>query len=269
MRNFYLIILVFSFFFASCTRNNVVDKKEYKTLFDKYNMHGTFATYDNIYDQFNIYNLKRYRDSAFSPASTFKIVVGLLGLENGAIIKNDVVKYNGPTTDSLKKELTFNEALRTSSNWYFNDVLVKMGKDSLQKSLDSLAYGNKKIDTVPGFYVNNTLSIKPDEQMGLLRKIYFNKLNRQFSTRTLEAVKDAMQMDATDKYKLHYKTGTTTGLNKKPLGWFIGWIETGGNKPKVNFFVLNVEGNGTMDEMISNRKLLFKELMQKEGFEIK
>jgi beta-lactamase class D len=260
-----IISLLLIVVFASCKRNNVNDKPAYKALFDQYNMHGTFATYDNAFDEFNIYNLPRFRDSAYSPASTFKVALGMFGLENGYIIKNNLVKYNGNPNDSLKKDLKFNEALRTSSNWYFNDVIKQIGKDTLQRMLDSLNYGNKKIDTLPAFYVNNTLTIKPDEQMGFMKRIYFKQLTRQFSQRTMDAIKEAMEMEKTDKYNLCFKTGTTTGTNGKPLGWVVGWIETTGAKPKVNFFVLNAEGNSTMDDFIKNRPVLFKTLLQKEG----
>ncbi|MEI2739030.1 MAG: penicillin-binding transpeptidase domain-containing protein [Chitinophagaceae bacterium] len=37
--------------------------------------------------QFTVHNLGRYRDSSYSPASTFKIVNSLIGLQTGKIMQ--------------------------------------------------------------------------------------------------------------------------------------------------------------------------------------
>ncbi len=250
---------------AGCTRNNVTQMPKYKALFDQHKITGTFATYDNAYDEFKIYNLPRFKDSAYSPASTFKLIIGLMGLEYGTIVKNQTMKFTGDPNDSLKQDLNFNEAMRTSSNWYFRDVVNKLGRDTIKRMLDSLNYGNKKIDKIPDFFYNNTLRITPDEQMGIMQRIYFKKMNNLFSERTMAALKESLEMEKTDKYTLCYKTGTTTETNGKPMGWVNGWIQYGGNKPKVSFFVWNGEGTGSMNEFIENRMLLFRALMKEEG----
>lgn len=255
------------FFGNGCVRNNVKEKPEYKKYFDKYKVTGSFAAYDNVYDEFSIYNLTRFRDSAYSPASTFKIVNSLIGLETGNIIEKDIKKWDGipKAFEAWNKDYAFVDAFRNSVVWYFQDVARKIGKDTMQRFLDSLKYGSKKITTaVDSFWLDNSLTITADEQMGLLRKIYFKKLTNLFSNRSMDVVKDAMLMEKNDKYELCYKTGLTTGKAGLPLGWVVGWIEFGGAKPTVNFFVLNTEGKVSMDEMMNLRLPLLKELLKEE-----
>jgi beta-lactamase class D len=135
----------------------------------------------------------------------------------------------------------------------------------MQKYLDSLSYGSKKITgAVDSFWLNNSLTITPDEQLGIAKKVYFNKFHNLFSDRSMQILKNAMQAEKTDKYSLSYKTGATIGKNGLPLAWVVGWIEYGGTQPKVNFFVLNTEGDVPMQEMINLRKPLLFDLLKAE-----
>jgi beta-lactamase class D len=253
---------------SGCTRNNVVNKQEYKKLFDKYQVHGCFAAYDNIYDEFTIYNIKRYRDSSYSPASTFKIINSLIGIETGKIIDNETVKWDGVKREIeiWNKDYQFQDAFRNSVVWYFQKAARDIGIDTMQRFLNSLQYGSKKIiGPVDSFWLNNTVVVKPDEQLGLVKKLYFNQLSKFFSNRTMDKVKEAMLMEKTDKYALSYKTGLTKGTNGLPLSWVVGWIETGSEgKKQVNFFVLNTEGNISMDAMKEARMSLLKDLLKEE-----
>ena len=69
-----LSILSFSLFLFSCSPNNVKEENGLKKYFDAYGVQGTFGLFDNGQGNFIIYNLSRYKDSAYLPASTFKIV---------------------------------------------------------------------------------------------------------------------------------------------------------------------------------------------------
>ena len=99
MRNWiYLILVVITV--ASCSQNNVKVDNSLKKYFDENQVHGTFGLFNNGNGDFTIYNLNRFKDSTFLPASTFKIVTSLVGLETGKIsdekmvIKGMAVKEN-------------------------------------------------------------------------------------------------------------------------------------------------------------------------------
>jgi beta-lactamase class D len=261
------IVLIGLAICTGCVRNNIKEKNLYKKIFDKYQVTGSFAAYDNGFNEFSIYNLKRYRDSAFSPASTFKIINSLIGLETGNIIENDVKKWDGVkrSIDAWNKDHNFESAFRNSVVWYFQDVARKIGRDTMKMYLDSIAYGNKNISgAMDSFWLNNTILVTADEQLGIVKKLYFNKLNSMFSERSYTKVKNAMLMESKDKFSISYKTGLTVGKNGLPLSWIIGWVEKKGSSPKVNFFVLNTEGKMSMEQMISVRKPMLMELLKEE-----
>ena len=79
------------FLFSSCASNNVKKDKSLKKYFDEHNVQGCFALLDNGTNKFTVYNLSRYRDSSYLPASTFKIVNSLIGLQTGKIVNDSMV----------------------------------------------------------------------------------------------------------------------------------------------------------------------------------
>jgi beta-lactamase class D len=264
---FGIAFLMVVFIIAGCNRNNVNNKKEYKTIFDKYKVDGCFATLDNAYNQFNVYNIKRFRDSAYSPASTFKIINSLIGLETGKIDPKEIMQWDGikREREEWNQNHTYQSAFKNSVVWYFQEIARRVGKDTMQRYLDSLRYGSTKITgPIDQFWLNNSLTITPDEQMGIVKRVYFNQWGNLFSNRSMSILKQAMVAEQTDKYTLSYKTGLTTGKKGLPVAWVIGWIEFGGTKPKVNFFVLNIEGAVTAAEMTTLRKPLLIDLLKEE-----
>ena len=60
--------------FNSCSPNNVTVDGSIKKYFDSNKVIGSFGMFDNGAGEFTIYNLSRFRDSVYLPASTFKIV---------------------------------------------------------------------------------------------------------------------------------------------------------------------------------------------------
>src|SRR5262245_20532290 len=96
MRIFPVLLTFILPFIVSCNRNNVQEDTSLKPFFDNNKVEGCFGLFDNAHGDFTIYNLKRYRDSAYSPASTFKIVNSLIGFETGKITREDMVlKWDG------------------------------------------------------------------------------------------------------------------------------------------------------------------------------
>jgi beta-lactamase class D len=94
---FYPFFLLFIFcLLLSCNPNNITTDNSLKKYFDENNVTGSFAIFDNSQAHFTIYNLNRYRDSAYTPASTFKILNSLIGLQTGKITSEKlVIKWDG------------------------------------------------------------------------------------------------------------------------------------------------------------------------------
>lgn len=262
-----IVFLFVMVVFAACSPNNVKQDNTLKKYFDEYNVEGSFGLFDNGKGNFIIYNLSRYKDSAYLPASTFKIVHALIGLQTGKIINEKMsIKWDGntrflPNGDSAKnwnKDLTMEEAFKTSAVHYFQAIARKIGKDTMQIWLDSLGYGSKKITTaIDSFWLNNSLKIKADEQLGLVKKLYFNQL--PFTKTAQDIVRKLMIQESNANYTLAYKTGYGFKENGKALVWVVGWIEE--NKHP-HFFVLNIEGYKTIDYITVRKKILFNILKQ-------
>lgn len=262
--------IIVSVLFVACSPNNVTEDNSLKKYFDENKVEGTFGLFDNGQGNFTIYNLSRYKDSAYQPASSFKIVNSLIGLHTGRIVNEKmVIKWDGkvrvfPGGDTAKdwnKDLTMEEAFKVSALPYYQEVARRIGKDTMQQWLDSLGYGSKKIKTsVDSFWIDNSLKIKPDEQLGLVKKLYFDQL--PFSKTTHDIVKKIMVQENNANYILAYKTGWGFKEDGKALGWMVGWIEE--NKHP-HFFVLNVEGAHDTD-MKTVRKNILMGILKQLGY---
>lgn len=253
----------------SCSPNNVKEDRHIKTYFDKHQVTGSFGLYDNGTGQFVIYNLSRYRDSAFLPASTFKIVNTLIGLETGKIVNekmvipwDGMVRFfpGGDTASAWNKDLTMEQAFRVSSVPYYQEVARRIGKDTMQRWLDSLKYGNRQIGNhIDSFWLNGSIKVTADEQLGLVKKLYFGQL--PFQKRTQDIVKKVMIQESNANYQMSYKTGWGFLPNGRSLGWMVGWIEE--NKHPY-FFVLNVEGDANVP-MQAVRMDILKTALKEQG----
>lgn len=257
----YLLLIVL---FSSCTPNNVNVDDSLGQYFKKHNTEGCFGLFNNGNGQFTIYNLPRYRDSSFLPASTFKIVNALVGLQTGAIANDSmIIKWDGTARRAeWDKDLSMYQAFRVSSVPYFQEVARRVGKEKMQLWLDSIHYGNKKIaGPVDSFWLNNSLKITPDEQLGLVKRLYFNQL--PFFKNYQMMVKNAMLFEDKPAYKLSYKTG----LGRKPDGtliaWVVGWIE---ENSRPYLFVLNMEAKDPNADLVNIRMQVLRDILTQLGF---
>ncbi|MBK6937066.1 MAG: class D beta-lactamase [Chitinophagaceae bacterium] len=267
MYGFILGLLVFS----SCSPDNVKKDNSLKKYFDENKAEGCFALMNNATGKFTVYNLGRYRDSAYLPASTFKIVNSLIGLQTGKIVNDSmVIKWDGIKrwNEDWNKDLTMYEAFRVSSLPYYQEVARQIGKDTMQLWLDSLKYGaksdtdNVRIKTViDSFWIDNSLKVTPDQQLGLVKQLYFDQL--PFFKTYQEMVKRAMLFENKPNYRLGYKTGWGFRENGNSLGWIVGWIEEN-NHPY--FFVLNLESADKNFDMFSVRKKMLNDILKQLGF---
>ena len=249
---------------VSCSPNNVKTDKEIGKFFDEAGVEGCFALMNNANGEFTVHNLRRYRDSAFLPASTFKIVNSLIGLQTGRITNDSmVIKWNGIKSNRVEcdSDLNMIQAFKLSCLNYYQEVARRIGKDTMRRWLDSLSYGNKKISVIDSFWVDNSLKIKPDEQLGLVKRLYFNQL--PFFKLNQEIVKSAMLFEDSLNYSLSYKTGWGFKENGSNLAWIVGWIE---ENQHPYFFVLNFETPKKDADIRKIRMDLLKRILSHLGF---
>lgn len=261
-------LLLFSIF--SCTVNKAKIDNSLKKYFDENNVDGSFTLLNNTDGKVTVYNMQ-LDTQRFTPASTFKIINSLIGLQTGRIT-NDTMKIKwdgkirvfpgGDTAKDWNKDLNMTEAFKVSSVPYYQEVARRIGKDTMQAWIDSIGYGNKNIaGPVDSFWLNNTLKISPDEQLGLVKRLYFDQL--PFRKSVHEMVKGAMLQEDNTAYKLSYKTGWGFDEQKNNIGWQVGWIVENNH---VYFFVTLVKAGTGQVDMRKIRKNITTGILKQLGF---
>lgn len=216
--------LLIPLFFAACSPNNVTVDDSLQKYFDSAGVKGSFGFFDNGQGHFTVYNLSRYRDSLYQPAATFDILQSLIAIQTG--------------------------------------VNRRIGKDTLKKWIDSLQYGNKNIGSdTTAFWENNQLKINSDEQLGLLKKLYFDQL--PFYQRPQQLVRNLFLSEATSNYRLTYKTGQGIKEDGHAIGWVMGWVEE--NKHPY-FFVVNLESADSTRDLSDAGLTIAKGILKQLGF---
>jgi beta-lactamase class D len=226
MKNNFFLFIIAALLFSSCGRENILTQNQWGDIYKKHGIDSAcFEMIDNTHDQAFIYNLERC-SRRMSPASTFKVFLSLAALEsNVALDENMMIPWNKISTGKPEwdKDMSMREALKVSSEPYFKELAKKMGAVEMQKWLDTIRYGNKRIgQDIESCWVNDTLLITPDEQVGFMKKLYFDKL--PMSQRSQRIVRNMLLEEQTAEHKLYFKTGTKLNGNQS-LVWLIGFIE--------------------------------------------
>jgi len=249
---------------SSCSVNKAKVDSDLKKYFDAKNVEGCFTMLNNTDGQITVYNMDM-DTSRFTPASTFKIVNSLIGLQSGIITdENMVIKWDGKKRERAEwnKDMDMKEAFKVSSVPYYQEVARRIGKDTMKLWIDSIGYGNMNMSgPIDSFWLNNNLKISPDEQLGLLKKLYFDQL--PFRKSVQQTVKNVMLQEDNTLYKLSYKTGWGFDEAKNNIGWIAGWIE---ENIHVYFFVTLVKSPDPKIDMRSVRMDITKDILKHYGF---
>ncbi len=260
----YLLFALCLFTFFSCTVNKAKIDNSLKKYFDDNKVDGCFALLNNADGKITVYNMA-LDTQRFSPASTFKIVNSLIGLQTGSILNDTMqIKWDGIVRENEKwnKDMGMTEAFKVSCVPYYQEVARRIGKDTMKLWIDSIGYGNKNINSkIDSFWLDNTLKISPDEQLGLLKKLYFTQL--PFRKSVQEMVKKVMLQEDNTAYKLSYKTGWGFDEHKNNLGWQVGWVEENNH---VYFFVTFIKADTKNIDMKAIRDNITKGILKQLGF---
>ncbi len=241
-----LLLPVLLMTFVGCTVNNVDIDDSLKQYFDARGAKGTFGMFDNSRGTFTIYDLESFR-KRYSPASTFKIVNALVGLQTGRLTSDSsVIPWDGITRERTEwnKDLSLFDAFRVSAVPHFQSLARQIGKDTMK------------------YWLDTTLLISPDEQLGLVKRLYFKQL--PFRASVQESVKRMMIRENNAKWQLAWKTGTITNEQGVTQGWMVGWIE---ENRHVYPFVLHLElEKGREADMPVVREQILRDILKSLGF---
>lgn len=249
------ILLALVFCLSACAPNNVKNEPDWEKYFTKYKAEGCFMLFDNSQGLFQAYNMDRIR-LRYQPSNTFDIFNTLVALQTGKISQTSAVVPDSAAGQNLTTEQAFKE----NNTAHFQQLARLVGKPAFAAWMDSVKYGNMKISNIDQFWLDNSLLISPDEQLGFAKKLYFDGL--PFTKTAQEQVRRMMVQETTDKYILSYKTGAGM-MGKKNEGWVIGWIEENRHP---TFFVLNIESEDPAFDMNKIRLETAKAILADAGY---
>ena len=271
MRN-YLYLLLFPLLFAACesdpqtsetpvesAEKTIIEKAEWGKYFDGYGVHGCFLLYDLKAGEWKAYNPDRI-DSAYIPASSFKVFNTMIVLDAGVIADTETkLPWDGYErwAKSWNQDLNLRQAMQYSAAWFYQELVDSMGTETFQHYLDTLNYGNRELGGPARLsWLVGGLRITAREQVELLTKLYHNDL--PFSQRSMDIVREIIPQENGDDYIFRYKTGWA-GMSEPEIGWLIGWVEKGED---TYLFAMNIHINEDEDTKarMGITKALFKDL---------
>lgn len=227
MSRFSIIIACISVIaFSSCRESRIHEHEDWGKYYEAQGItKACFILRDNNHEAVHYYNKDRCLER-FCPASTFKIFNSLVGLETAvALDEQMVIKWDSVVrwNPDWNKDMNMREAFKVSNASYYQELARRIGPAYMQHYLDTVNYGNKNIGGgIDQFWLNDSLQISADEQVGFIKRLYFNEL--PLSERTQRIVRSMMLQEDEKGYRLFYKTGWAK-LPTKQVLWVVGYVE--------------------------------------------
>lgn len=204
----------------------------------------------------------------YSPCSTFKIPLALMGYDSGILIDE-----HQPTWDfkeEYKGNLTimldfWNQPhdptlwMKNSAVWFSQVLTQQLGMKKFNHYVRAFHYGNQDVSGDPGkqnglvrAWLSGSLKISPIEQMAFLEKLLNNQL--PVSEQSHETTKQILDTEPlNDGWEMHGKTGSGNLLNAdgtrnqdRQIGWFVGWMQKGARSVMFVHFIKDDEKQEVM-----------------------
>ncbi|NQU86274.1 MAG: class D beta-lactamase [Mariniphaga sp.] len=179
-------------------------------------------------------------NKSFLPASTFKILNSLIGLETDIITdENFIIPWDSITRQvpAWNQEHIMASAFSNSVVPWYQELARRIGVERMTLWVNKAGFGKMEIskESLDHFWLYGNSRITPLQQMEFLEKFITNEL--PFSEKSMETVKKIFVIEKNDRYILKGKTGWAT-MDEKNIGWFVGYLVKGNSK---YIYVLNVE----------------------------
>ena len=181
--------------------------------------------------------------SSYTPESTFKIALSLIGFDSG-ILKDEInptwslPQGADPYINVYKTDHNPKTWLRDSCLWYSRILTTKLGMTKFQDYMTKFSYGNMDLSGDKGqsnglinsWILSSSLKISPEGQTEFLQKLVEQKL--PVSKESFDKSKKIMFIqEMSGGWKLYGKTGNGVLRDKHgnkidlQHGWFVGYIE--------------------------------------------
>lgn len=222
---------------------------------------GTFVVFDPSADRRLVHDTSRAR-SRFIPASTFEIVLALVGIELAIIADGDErFAWDGKPKPRLEweRDQTLATAMQCNAAWVFQSVARRIGREWMGEWIERLDYGNGDMHGgLDLFWLQGALRVSAMEQLEFVRRLALGEL--PMTQRAQRLVRASLVRERNQDYTLFAKGGAARG-GKGPVTWWIGWVERKG-RPTA-YFAMNVaHGSVRSTELLPIPRAILAE----EGF---
>lgn len=233
---------------AAAQPEPAIEEKDWSHYFEGFN--GAAVFYEAAENRYWVYN-QELADARRSPCSTFKIVSSLIALENGIIKPGQSVReWSGEIfwNAEWNRDLDFSDAFHASCVWYFREAIDEIGKETMQKELDRLSYGNCDISdwegrlntnnqnpALTGFWIESSLLISPKEQADVIERIFSGETG--YAEESVNQLRQVMLLSEQREagISIYGKTGMGKAQGIVVDAWFAGFAEQ--DEKRVSFCV--------------------------------
>ncbi|MEG0343256.1 MAG: class D beta-lactamase [Acinetobacter sp.] len=234
--------------------------QEIPLLFNEAQTQAVFVTYDGI-------QLKSYGNDltraqrAYVPASTFKMLNALIGLQHKKTDPNEVFKWQGEKRSfkAWEKDMTLTEAMQASAVPVYQELARRIGLDLMRSEVKRVGFGNADIGhQVDNFWLVGPLKVTPEQEAKFAYQLATQSLS--FDTAVQQQVKEMLYIERRGDAKLYAKSGWASDVSPQ-VGWYTGWVEQPNGK--ITAFTLNMEMKEGDDA--TERKQLTLDVLDKLG----
>jgi bla regulator protein BlaR1 len=184
-------------------------------------------------------------DERVTPASTFNIVVSLMGYDSGILVDE-----HAPALPFKEGYADWNPAWRVTTDpttwimrsvlWYAQQVTARLGATRFQRYVQSFDYGNHDVSGDSGkenglslSWVSSSLKISPVEQVQFLRRVV--NRNLPLTPHAYDTTTRLLKLQTLPGgWEIYGKTGTASPVlpdgrddRTRAYGWFVGWATKG------------------------------------------
>ncbi|MDQ2994071.1 MAG: penicillin-binding transpeptidase domain-containing protein [Pseudomonadota bacterium] len=181
----------------------------------------------------------------FSPASTFKIAISLMGFDAGVLVNSMTPEWPFDKINTSSYNPVCNQAqtpeswMKNSCVWYSQKITTQLGAEKFKNYVTHFDYGNQDITGDAGknnglthSWLGSSLKISALEQATFVQKLIDDRL--PVSKQSQSQTRKILSLETLPNgWKLYGKTGTNPHGSRDKVyqgGWFVGWIEKGERK---------------------------------------
>ncbi len=240
-----LIVITIFLLFLSCKQQQNTKKlilsSELQTILNASEVNGAILIFDFYENKYYSNNFKEARKSVI-PASTFKIVHSIIGLETNILESEATIfKWKGEKREFpiWEKDLTLKEAFQKSCVPCYQELARKIGTKQMSQYLSKLNFGEMKVndETIDNFWLVGQSKINSFQQIDFLKRLFNKEIN--ISKSTNETILKILKIRENPNFLLSGKTGLGMNPNGN-IGWFVGFIQKG---KKVYYFATRISPN--------------------------